>query len=57
MEAIGVGLKALGDALSNAVGWAGFVCIIGIAATTFLVYTKTISLDDVKNLFKKNRRY
>lgn len=57
MEAIGAGLEAIGHALSSAAGWAGFVCVVGIAATTFLVYTKTISFDDVKNLFKKDRRY
>lgn len=57
MEAIGAGLEAIGHALSSAAGWIGFVCVVGIAATTFLVYTKTISFDDIKNLFKKDRRY
>lgn len=57
MEAIGAGLEAIGQAVSSIAGWGGMVCIIGIAAVTFLVYTKTISFDDVKNLFKKDRRY
>lgn len=56
MEAIGAGLEAIGHALSSAAGWAGFVCVIGIAATTFLVYTKTISFDDVKDFFKRDKR-
>lgn len=56
MEAIGAGLEAIGHALSSAAGWAGFVCVVGIAATTFLVYTKTISFDDVKDFFKRDKR-
>lgn len=56
MEAIGAGLEAIGHALSSAAGWAGFVCVAGIAATTFLVYTKTISFDDIKDFFKKDKR-
>lgn len=57
MEAVGAGLEAIGQAVSSIAGWGGMVCIIGIATVTFLVYTKTISFDDVKNLFKKDRRY
>lgn len=56
MEAIGAGLEAIGHVLSSAAGWAGFVCVIGIAATTFLVYTKTISFDDIKDFLKKDKR-
>lgn len=56
MEAIGAGLEAIGHALSSAAGWAGFVCVVGIAATTFLVYTKTISFDDVKDFLKRDKR-
>lgn len=56
MEAIGAGLEAIGHALSSAAGWAGFVCVVGIAATTFLVYTKTISFDDIKDFLKKDKR-
>lgn len=56
MEAIGTGLEAIGHALSSAAGWAGFVCVVGIAATTFLVYTKTISFDDIKDFLKKDKR-
>lgn len=56
MEAIGAGLEAIGHALSSAAGWAGFVCVVGIAATTFLIYTKTISFDDVKDFLKRDKR-
>lgn len=56
MEAVGAGLEAIGHALSSAVGWTGFVCVIGIAATTFLVYTNKVSFDDIKELFKKDKR-
>ena len=56
MEAIGAGLEAIGHALSSAAGWAGFVCVMGIAATTFLVYTKTISFDDIKDFLKRDKR-
>lgn len=56
MEVIGIGLKVIGHALSSAVGWAGFICVAGIVATTFLVYTKTISFDDVKDFLKRDKR-
>lgn len=57
MEAIGLGLEALGHAVSAIASWGGFVCIAGIAATTFLVYTDKISFDNVKDFFKKDKRY
>ena len=56
MEAVGAGLEAIGHTLSSAVGWAGFVCVIGIVATTFLIYTNKVSFDDIKELFKKDKR-
>lgn len=56
MEAVGVGLEAIEHALSSVAGWTGFVCIVGIAATTFLIYTNKVSFDDIKELFKKDKR-
>ena len=56
MEAVGGGLEAIGHALSSAAGWAGFVCVVGIAATTFLVYTNKVSFNDIKELFMKDKR-
>lgn len=57
MEAIGTGLEAIGDAVSSIAGWAGMFGIVGIVAITFLMYTKTISLDDIKSIFTKDKRY
>lgn len=56
MEALGQGLASIGNALGTAAGWAGFVCVVGIAATTFLVYTKTVTFDDIKDFFKRDKR-
>lgn len=57
MEAVGAGLEALGSAISAIAGWAGAVGIVGIAAITFLIYTKTVSFEDIKDFFKRDRRY
>lgn len=55
MEALGQGLASIGDAL----GTIGFVCTAGIAASTFLIYTGKITLEQLKDLFNfnKDRRY
>ena len=57
MEALGQGLSALGDAIGFIGGWIGFVCIAGIAASTFLIYTSKATLEQLKDLFNKDRRY
>ena len=57
MEALGQGLEALGDAVGFIGGWIGFVCIVGIAASTFLVYTAKATLEQLEDLFNKDRRY
>lgn len=57
MEAIGTGLEAIGDAISSVAGWTGMFGIVGVVAITFLMYTKTISLDDIKSIFTKDKRY
>lgn len=57
MEALGQGLSALGDAIGFIGGWIGFVCISGIVASTFLVYTGKATLEQLKDLFNKDRRY
>lgn len=38
MEAIGLGLEAIGGAIGAAAGWAGFVCVVGIAAYFFSLH-------------------
>lgn len=63
MEALGQGLASIGNALGIIGGWIGFVCVIGIAASTFLIYTEKITLEQLKDfeqlkdLFNKERRY
>lgn len=57
MEVLGQGLAALGDAIGFIGGWIGFVCIAGIAASTFLIYTGKITFEQLKELFNKDRRY
>ena len=41
-------------ALATMVGWTAFAVIIAIAALTFLLYTKTLTLDSIKDFL--NRR-
>lgn len=57
MEALGQGLASIGKALGAIGGWIGFVCVVGIAASTFLVYTGKVTLEQLKDLFNKDRRY
>ena len=55
MEAVGIGLQALGSAIGAIAGWTSTVFIVGIAATTILLYTKTITIADLKELLKKDK--
>lgn len=57
MEALGQGLASIGNALGAIGGWIGFICVVGIAASTFLVYTGKVTLEQLKDLFNKDRRY
>ena len=57
METLGQGLASIGNALGAIGGWIGFVCVVGIAASTFLVYTGKVTLEQLKDLFNKDRRY
>lgn len=59
MEALGQGLVSIGDALGTIGGWIGFVCTVGIIASTFLIYTEKITLEQLKDLFNfnKDRKY
>ncbi len=59
MEALGQGLASIGNALGSIGDWIGFVCVVGIAASTFLVYTGKVTLEQLKDLFSKDkdRRY
>lgn len=57
MEALGIGLEAIGSAIGAIAGWSAAVCIVGIIAVSVLIYNESITLDDLKQLFKKDRRY
>jgi hypothetical protein len=52
MEAIGLGLEALGHAVG---AWAtafGFIYVVGILSKTFLIYMDKAKIEDFKNWFK-----
>lgn len=57
MEAIGLGLEAIGGAIGAVAGWAGFVCVVGIAALTFLVYTDKVPFEKIEQFLNKRKRY
>lgn len=40
-------------AISAMVGWVAFAVIVAIAALTFLLYTKTLTLDMIKDFLNK----
>ncbi len=51
MEAIGMGLQAIGKAIG---AWAtayAFIYIVGIGTKTFLIYTGKAKVEDLKNWF------
>ena len=52
---MGVGLEAISNALTGIATCISSICITGIIAITFLVYTNKISFNDVKDLFKKDK--
>lgn len=55
MEILGEGLKAIGNAASQ-IGWmSGMVCMCGIISVSLLIYAGKITIDDIKDLFKKDR--
>lgn len=55
MEALGIGLQALGSAIVGVAGWIAVTCISTIAATAFLIYHSKITLEDIKQLIKKDK--
>lgn len=57
MEALGQGLASLGNAISTIGIWTGLVALGAIAATTFLISIDKITLQDIKELFSKDRRW
>ena len=52
MEALGLGLQALGKSIGTCATALAFVYIIGIGCKTFLIYTGKASIDSFKDWFK-----
>ena len=52
MEAIGLGLQALGKSIRTCATALAFVYIVGIGCKTFLIYTGKASIDSFKDWFK-----
>ena len=57
LEAIGMGIVALGEAIGSIAAWGGLSIISAVAVSAFLIYTDKISLDDIKSFFNKRGRY
>ena len=56
MEAIGIGIEALGNAIGAIIMWPCLVQISGIGAAAFLIYTDKIKVEDVKNFIIKKEQ-
>ena len=52
MEVLGQGLMALGSAVGSIAAAFGFICVAGIAAGTFLVYTEKASFEEIAKFVK-----
>ena len=52
MEALGLGLQALGKCIGTCATALAFVYIVGIGCKTFLIYTGKASIDSFKDWFK-----
>lgn len=55
MEALGIGLQALGSAIVGVAGWIAVTCISTVAATAFLIYHSRVTLEDIRQFIKKDR--
>ena len=56
MEAIGIGIEALGNAIGAIIMWPCLVQISGIGAAAFLIYTDKIKVEDVKHFIIKKEQ-
>ena len=52
MELIGIGLEAIGKAISAVASAYATVYVVGIATKTFLIYTGRATADQLKDWFK-----
>ena len=58
MEALGLGLEALGKSIGICARSFAMIYIVGIGCKTFLIYTGKASMDSFKDWFKfKNNDY
>lgn len=53
MEAIGIGIEAIGKAIAAIIMWPCLVQIAGIGAAAFLIYTNKIKVEDIKHFIIK----
>jgi hypothetical protein len=55
MEALGIGLQALGSAIGSIAAGMSTVCVVGIISAAVLIYFEKITIADLKELFKKDK--
>lgn len=52
MEAIGLGLQAIGKSIGTCAMALALIYVVGIGTKTFLIYTGKATAEDLKNWFK-----
>ena len=52
MEAIGLGLQAIGKSIGTCAAALAWIYVVGIGTKTFLIYTGKATAEDLKNWFK-----
>lgn len=52
MEALGLGLQALGKSIGTCAVAIGWIYVVGIGCKTFLIYTGKAKIEDFKDWFK-----
>lgn len=57
MEVIGIGLEAIGSAIGGIASAVSGVCIVAIAIAGGLIYTDKMTIEDLKELINRKRRY
>lgn len=57
MEILGVGLEAIGSAIRGIASSISGVCIVAITIAGGLIYTDKMTIEDLKELINRKRRY
>ena len=57
MEVIGIGLEAIGSTIGGIASAASGVCIVAIVVAGGLIYTDKMTIEDLKELINRRRRY